>query len=106
MIFIVCALHLLAAQLVPAQRSKGNVIRFRRPGYKNKSSSDQEEHRPTRFAQDEGKQDGSVQDNKASQQSPIPTIARQSSVFRWNNLSYEIKTGKDRTRKILDKIDG
>ncbi|KAI0906706.1 P-loop containing nucleoside triphosphate hydrolase protein [Ustulina deusta] len=80
MIFIVCALHLLAAQLVPAQRSKGNVIRFRRPGYKNKSSSNQEEHRPTRFAQDEGKQDGSVQDNKASQQSPIPTIARQSSV--------------------------
>ncbi|KAH9909366.1 ABC-2 type transporter-domain-containing protein [Xylariomycetidae sp. FL2044] len=108
MIFIVFGLHLVAAQYVPVESSKGDIIRFQRPNsrWTRTRKSDSEEHEPPRFAQRVGERHARTLEDETTQQTAIPRILKQSSVFHWSNLSYEVKVGKGKTKKILDDITG
>ncbi|KAI0197464.1 ABC-2 type transporter-domain-containing protein [Astrocystis sublimbata] len=108
MIFIVLGLHLLAAQYVPAQSSKGDIVRFRRPDSQRTKTrkQDPEGHGSPRFAQYVGEQHVGTGQDETPEQIATHGILKQSSVFHWNNLSYEVKVGKGKTRTILDEIQG
>ncbi|KAI0517757.1 ABC-2 type transporter-domain-containing protein [Xylaria bambusicola] len=109
MIFIVFGLYLLAAQYVPAQSSKGDIGRFRRPNSqwkKFRKPDSGEEHGSPRFAQYFGEQHVRNVKSENTQQIVAPSILKQSSVFHWNSLTYEVKVGKGKTKKILDDIQG
>lgn len=104
---IVCAFHLLAAQYIPAQRSKGDIIRFLRDGSKRRTSPDLENSNPLTFAQDSARQAPhtitGLEKPALNEQPEI--IHKQTAVFHWSGLSYEVKT-KDGTKKILNNVDG
>lgn len=106
MTVIVCAMHLLAAEYIPAERSKGDILRFRRTSHLWRAADDSEAHSRTRFAQDINKQDGSCKQEKTEPEQSVTDIQRQSSVFHWRGLSYDIKLGSGGAKRILDNIDG
>ncbi|KAI1432769.1 ABC-2 type transporter-domain-containing protein [Xylaria sp. CBS 124048] len=103
---IVCVLHLICAQYIPAERSKGDIQRFRHPRDSAKHNSDTETGSLSRVTQDIGKLNG--QDHPITEKVSVatPTTPVQSSLFHWNELSYEVKLGGGKTKKILDRIDG
>ncbi|KAH7324462.1 ABC-2 type transporter-domain-containing protein [Stachybotrys elegans] len=101
-----CCIHLLATEYIPAQRSKGEVLLFQRNHQQSQPRirSDSEEAAPSpAFAQEIIKQELPGQDNV--QDPALPTLFRHSSVFHWENLSYEVKV-KNGTKKILSNING
>lgn len=104
MTVIVCVFHLLAAQYIPAQRSKGDTLQFRRQDARKRPvSEDGENAAPMGFAQDlTNHRSGSELGHNKSE---IETIQKQSSIFHWNDLSYEIKV-RDGSKRILSNIDG
>ena len=106
MMVIFYTIHLLAAEHIPAQRSKGEVLLFQRGHSKNQPQpapdSDDALASPI-FAQDINKQADSEANNKHSE--TVQTILQQSSVFHWDSLSYEVKT-KNGAKKILNNING
>ncbi|KUL86670.1 hypothetical protein ZTR_03032 [Talaromyces verruculosus] len=87
---------------IPAQRSKGEILLFRRDHSKERpkgaSDSGKAVATPT-FAQDFNNQEDRNSNNEAS------AILQQSSVSHWNNLSYEVET-KTEKKKILNNISG
>lgn len=111
MTVIVCALHLVAAQYVPAQRSKGDMVRFRRADIKRRISSDSENAVPLAFPKDTGTgyQSHGSPNNEVRNGGKIEVenlaIQEQASIFHWKDLCYEVKVG-DGTKKILNSIDG
>lgn len=106
MTLIVCALHLLAAEYIPAQRSKGDILRFRRTNSRRKKPGDPEAHELIGLAQDIDKKGSFEQEQNANSQSSAQVIMKQSMVFHWHNLSYDIKSGSNGTKRILHNIDG
>ncbi|KAK4234448.1 ABC-2 type transporter-domain-containing protein [Achaetomium macrosporum] len=108
--FIFGAIHLLATELIPARRSRGEVLLFKRRGGRRKRipEADQETGNVTNFSQDTSivesvKGDHSGADGKVK--ATVETIQVQSSVFHWTGLGYDIKA-KDGIRCILNDIDG
>jgi hypothetical protein len=103
MLVIFGTAHLLAAEYIPAQRSKGEVLLFQH-GHHEKKPSDAEN------AEKLPGLSGEVGRRKESKEYNVPfkttqNLLRQSSVFHWSNLSYHVKT-KDGMRTILNSIDG
>ncbi|KAL2262783.1 hypothetical protein VTK26DRAFT_77 [Humicola hyalothermophila] len=97
--FLFC--YMVAAENVAAKKSKGEVLVFRR-GHKPasfKESKGDEESGGTPVAAQAG--NGSPSDGNTSD----GVIQRQTSVFHWSNVCYEVKV-KGETRKILDNVDG
>lgn len=104
---IVCVLHLVAAEYIPAQRSKGDILRFRKEQVRTKSATDAEGAEPTFFAQDLDRvedQDGKA-GSKPAAETIVHAIQQQSTVFHFKNLSYDVKT-PDGKKRILHKVDG
>ncbi|KAK8044790.1 ABC multidrug transporter [Apiospora rasikravindrae] len=99
---IVCALHLLAAEFIPAERSKGDVLRFQRSRRRKVIRNDVEDSGTVGFAQDVSKQSSA---DVAKGSAGSPAILKQSSVFHWRHLSYDVKIPHG-TRRILDDLDG
>jgi len=92
--------YILAAENVAAKKSKGEVLVFRR-GYKpasfKEAKGDAESgsaHRPGPLVSD-----GHSSDKEAGM------LQKQTSVFHWNNVCYEVKI-KSETRQILNNVDG
>ncbi|KAI1498627.1 ABC-2 type transporter-domain-containing protein [Biscogniauxia marginata] len=106
MTIIVCAFHLLAAECIPVERSKGDILQFRRTNRWRNKPGDSEARRPVGFTQDVNKQEDYNQSEEPKPQSSVQEILKQSSVFHWNNLCYDVKTGGNGTRRLLDNIDG
>lgn len=106
MTIIVCLLHLLAAEYIPAERSKGDILRFRRTNHRQKITGDSEAHSRIRFAQDINKLDDPSQKAEEKPQQSIQDIQRQLSIFHWQNLSYDVKAGSGKTKRILDDVNG
>ena len=89
--------YLAASEIVTAKKQKGEVLLFRR-GHGPKSK---------------------VPDLESSSQSPNSndpitevapqklsgTIQKQTSIFQWKNISYDIQIKKEQ-RRILDRVDG
>ncbi|KAL9122092.1 MAG: hypothetical protein Q9187_001352 [Circinaria calcarea] len=92
-----CGLYYLMTEYVIAERSKGEVLLFRR-GYlpKVKSSNDVESNDPP---------DLRITYNVASEKDLSAPVEAYAATFLWDNLSYNIKT-KDGPLNILDNIEG
>lgn len=103
LMIIFCAIHLLAAEYILAQRWRGELLLFHRGHGKKQSQrvldAENRDVSPI-FAQDIENQVASEGFDKHSE-----AILRPSSVLHWNNLSYEEQTKKER-KKILGKIVG
>lgn len=109
-----CAIHLLATQYILAQRSKGDVLIFRsrnsRPQAESGSASDIESKPAieTKFAQEINTlQEAGKHNSSSIDTATILTrnILKQSKVFHWNDLCYDVKT-KEGTKRILNNVTG
>ncbi|OTB00937.1 hypothetical protein M426DRAFT_266701 [Hypoxylon sp. CI-4A] len=107
-----CAVHLCAAEYIPAKRSKGEILLFpRRYAKQFRMGSDTGETGSSKtFAQDLNMENSRIVREReyrmvAGEKDPAETIQRQSSMFHWSNLNYDIKT-KDGERRILNDISG
>lgn len=96
-----CCLYLLATEYMLAQRSRGEVLRFKRV-------------QPIETSQGEDKeaQNAKMSITSRSRMDAIRTSAEEferkgslAATFVWDELSYEIKTGKGNV-KLLDDIEG
>lgn len=94
-----CAVYLIATEHISAKKSKGEVLLFRRGQVPFRSSQKDEEanadHRtPTEV----------VMDTKSALQAPHG-LQKQTSVFQWCDVTYDIKIKKE-SRRLLDHVDG
>ena len=91
--------YLAATELISSKRSKGEVLVFRRG------------HTPAAFTQkarDEETADdgnGAPLAKKESYVEASDIIQKQTAVFSWTDVCYDIKLKKE-TRRILDHVDG
>jgi ATP-binding cassette subfamily G (WHITE) protein 2 (PDR) len=99
MTLFLLALHLVMSELVASERSKGEVLVFRH-GKVQKSKA-------RRYKKDE--ETGSTSSGEGAQNdssnSPSYNVEKQTSVFHWEDVCYEIQI-KGQTRTILDHVDG
>ena len=97
-----CAFYIVAAELVSEKKSKGEVLVFRRGHIPaamkeaDKGAADDEEA---------GERRGSVIKQVHTQEDVSAMIQRQTSIFSWRNVCYDIKI-KGENRRILDHVDG
>lgn len=87
-------IHLVASELVASHRSKGEVLVFLRTAMKKVGSSDVEGGSTPRAQMENGTDTEGVSD-----------MERQTSVFHWKDVCYDIKV-KGEERRILDHVDG
>lgn len=95
---ILLVAHLIMSELVASERSKGEVLVFRRSKMKLKSKQhgiDEEAGGAT--AHDGEKFHNSIDANHE--------VQRQASIFHWEKVNYEVPI-KGGTRTILDSVDG
>jgi ATP-binding cassette subfamily G (WHITE) protein 2 (PDR) len=92
------AAHLVMSELVASERSKGEVLVFRRSKMKTKAqpATDDEE---TGSASAHGVEKFDKSDSSEH------NVQKQVSIFHWEKVSYEVQI-KSETRKILDSVDG
>lgn len=91
--------HLVTSELVASERSKGEVLVFRRGNMqksKAKQSKPDEESTDSTIVQHDRFDSGENSDIK---------FEKQTSIFHWKNICYEIKI-KGQPRTILDNVDG
>lgn len=96
-----CGVYLVAAEYVSAQRSKGEVLLFRRGHVPAQTVKDDEEGAPVSRPK--------TQDIVASRTISVgeapPSIEKQTAIFHWESVNYDIKV-KGGTRRLLDDCDG
>ncbi|KAE8154043.1 ABC-2 type transporter-domain-containing protein [Aspergillus avenaceus] len=89
--------HIVATELVASERSKGEVLVFRR-GSPQRVKAKQ-------TLKDEEQTQGPIQSEKYEAPISDPGVEKQSSIFHWENVCYDVKI-KSETRRILDHVDG
>ncbi|MCJ1266994.1 hypothetical protein MMC22_006879 [Lobaria immixta] len=96
-----CAVYLVATEFISAQRSKGEVLLFRRGLVPKGSSKTDEEESPNDrpMAQD------LVASKTVSAGDVPPSIQKQTAIFHWDGVNYDIKI-KSESRRLLDDVDG
>ena len=96
-----CAVYLLATEYVSAQRSKGEVLLFRRGLVPKENTKRDEESSPNDrpMAQD------IVASKTISAGDIPPSIQKQTAIFHWDGVNYDIKI-KSEPRRLLDDVDG
>ena len=89
--------HLIMTELVASERSKGEVLVFRRSKMAKfkLQGTDEEKGNGSTYQGEE------VINNDVS----VPEVQKQQSVFHWECVNYEVQI-KGETRKILDSVDG
>lgn len=91
--------YLISAELVSAKKSKGEILVFPRESIpraiRNNNVSDIEA----------GPSDKKVGFESSSGLDTSGVIQKQTAIFQWHNVCYDIKI-KNETRRILDNIDG
>ncbi|KAF2087085.1 ABC transporter ABCl1 [Saccharata proteae CBS 121410] len=91
------ATYLLSAEFIRAKKSKGEVLVFRRG------------QAPKHVAADDVEADAlasRVHKKKDGGDAEVPAgVKRQTSIFHWQGLCYDIKT-KDGEKRLLDNVDG
>jgi ATP-binding cassette subfamily G (WHITE) protein 2 (PDR) len=96
--FILFIAHLVMTELVASERSKGEVLVFRRSRMKKmgrRQGTDEETGGPTAHQ-------GEKIDRSTDSQ---PAMQKQVSIFHWEKVNYTVQI-KDETRTILDGVDG
>ncbi|KAL2817106.1 ABC-2 type transporter-domain-containing protein [Aspergillus granulosus] len=83
--------YLLATEYISEQKSKGEVLLFRRGQQPLHVRSDAES--------------GAHETSKTADQQDSVAIQKQTAIFHWQDVCYEVKI-KSETRRILDHVDG
>ncbi|KAH8701389.1 AtrD, ABC-transporter [Phaeosphaeriaceae sp. PMI808] len=98
-----CMLHLLAAEYIQAQKSKGDVLLFRKEHFSRISIKDEESVEQLAHLGE----NGAPSDSFGLERKPhiIGGLQEQSSVFHWSDVSYDVKVGKE-NRRILQEVSG
>lgn len=92
--------HLVTTELVSSERSKGEVLVFRR--------GKAQQARSKRYQSDEEQSSSAVVQNEKPANDATGTIAgveKQTSIFHWENVTYSVEI-KGEERRILDHVDG
>lgn len=96
--------YIVAAENVAAQKSKGEVLVFRR-GYKPASFKENKGDAESGGTPVAGPAAAAAAASASDGNSSDGAIQRQTSVFHWNDVCYEVKV-KGETRHILNNVDG
>ncbi|EMC97505.1 hypothetical protein BAUCODRAFT_454374 [Baudoinia panamericana UAMH 10762] len=99
-IIFLCGVYLAATELISAKKSKGEVLVFRR-GHTPASLKEKKDDV-------ESSDDGTAGAPLAKKESYVEAsdiIQKQTAIFSWKNVCYDIKI-KSETRRILDHVDG
>jgi ATP-binding cassette, subfamily G (WHITE), member 2, PDR len=95
-------LHLLATEYVASERSKGEVLVFTREAVTDKTSKEKGSGDVELGARAPARQ---AQGSSESDTDDSADVERQTSVFHWKDVCYDIKI-KGEPRRILDNVDG
>lgn len=101
-IFFLCT-YMLTAEFVSEKKSKGEVLVFRlghKPAFLEDQKHDAEGGKATGGPIVSTRGDGTDSDDKEA-----AFIEKQTSVFHWKDVCYEVKI-KNETRQILNNVDG
>jgi ATP-binding cassette subfamily G (WHITE) protein 2 (PDR) len=99
LIFLGLTVYLVSTELVSSKRSKGEVLLFPRGKLSSMNANHDEESpagRGINFAMGHA--------TKVKSEVP-PSIQRQTAIFHWDAVNYDIKIKKE-PRRLLDEIDG
>ena len=96
-----CGIYLVAAEYISAQRSKGEVLLFRRGHVPAPTIKDDEEEVPI----GRPKTQDLVATKTVSAGEAPPSIEKQTAIFHWEAVNYDIKV-KGGTRRLLNDCDG
>jgi ABC-type multidrug transport system ATPase subunit len=101
--FFFCFTHLMTTEYISAKKSKGEVLLFPRTKVPALSSGkDDEEGAPDgRITSDDLQK---VATSAAAGEAP-PSIQKQTAIFHWQGVNYDIKI-KGEPRRLLDDVDG
>ncbi|KAI0188150.1 ABC-2 type transporter-domain-containing protein [Xylaria flabelliformis] len=105
MMIVFCIIHLIAAEYIPAQRSKGEVLVFQRRSKKKHSVIENIETGSQRVFSQDDSVPADEHDRSVSSSVPENLSRKGSKVFHWHNLDYVIKT-KSGSREILKDVSG
>lgn len=95
-----CAVYLLATEFISAKKSKGEVLLFRRGHVPDLGPKADEESN----VDDRVTTDTVLAREKTVPDAP-PSIQKQTAVFHWDGVNYDIKI-KGGERRLLDDVDG
>lgn len=93
-------LYLLATEFISAKKSKGEVLLFRRGAVPDQGPKADEESN----VEDRVNTDAILARQTTIPDAP-PSIQKQTAVFHWDSVSYDIKI-KGEPRRLLDEVDG
>ncbi|RFN52729.1 p-loop containing nucleoside triphosphate hydrolase [Fusarium flagelliforme] len=94
-----CAVYLVATEYISAKKSKGEVLIFRRSNMPYLQSKSDEE--TASF----GKNSVGILANEKTALGPPVGLEKQTAVFQWSDVTYDIKVKKE-TRRLLHQLDG
>ncbi|KAI9148217.1 ABC-2 type transporter [Paramyrothecium foliicola] len=89
--------HLIAITLIASERSKGEVLVFRRKAMKKSICRATQDAETGPIA--------NVKQEVGNSPNPVSGMVQQTSVFHWKDVCYDVKV-KSETRRILDNVDG
>lgn len=101
MAFFFCGIYLSATEYISARRSKGEVLVFRRGLVPEEKKKEDEEGAPI----DRPNTKDLVPQRTISAGDVPPSIQKQTAIFHWEAVNYDIKI-KSETRRLLDDVDG
>lgn len=94
-----CAVYLFATETIPAERSRGEILVFRR-------SQERASHK---VSDEEARVDDRLSAGTLSEETTLHTgqvnLYQQTSVFQWSDVAYDINI-KKKTRRLLANVDG
>lgn len=100
LMFFGCAVYLLATEYISAKKSKGEVLLFRRGRVPDMGPKADEESR----VEDRVNTETVLAREKTVPDAPA-SIQKQTAVFHWDGVNYDIKIKKE-PRRLLDDVDG
>lgn len=102
--FVYLFLYLGGTEYISAAKSKGEVLVFRRGMMPKQTRGGEDAEGGRTMASEKGPVDTAAVDTAASRDL-AGTIQRQTSIFHWGDVCYDIKI-KNEPRRLLDHVDG
>ncbi|KAK0121069.1 hypothetical protein ONS96_011252 [Cadophora gregata f. sp. sojae] len=96
-----CAVYLICTEYISAKKSKGEVLLFRRGRVPDLGSKKPDEEANV---DDRVNTEAVLAREKTVLDAP-PSIQKQTAVFHWDSVNYDIKIKKE-DRRLLDDVDG
>lgn len=95
-----CAIYLTATEFITAQKSKGEVLLFRRGRLPARIPKGDEESN----VEDRVNPDTVLKRERTTPEAPT-SIQKQTAIFQWESVNYDIKI-KGKPRRLLNDVDG